>query len=476
MTIALQNLREVAIAELVVSDEFPLRLERPHVRELADSIAELGCIHPPLARAEPNGDYTLGPGEDRVAAHVLLGLSTVIVRLIHCEDHELELLREAENRVRRKESSAELLEMVERLTAERDKANEALVSMADANDGREELHALREAADDMPGTERMLAECLDRIVEDDPDPDGLIDEDPEPGRKGRPKSARMRAVERVAAETGRNPDSVRKAVEREEKRREKASVECWGREQAPEWLEPVLALRKTITGVYDRMKAAAGTLTATKLDMTHEREELRNTARAIRARRPAAVCAWCKNVDRYVTDCTGCQGRGWISEEMFEQVPDVLRDPRKAMVQGQEVELEYNPPHNPPLGSYGPEGGADHGEVEIAEDVRCKGCGLTADLCECECNFQGHVGIGPDADIDGDSELRPLDDISDVPSMEYGELEGRPEPGVWVDGMRRTDLESAEDSGIDLDVPADPDGNEDSGIDLDDGPSLEDML
>lgn len=429
MTIALQGLREVAIDNLIVSDEFPLRLERPHVRELADSIHELGCIHPPLARQEPDGAYTVGPGEDRVAAHVLLGLPAVTVRLIACEDHELELLREAENRMRRKESPAELLEMVERLTAERDRARELEASASsDATALRDELSELEAKAGGvavaaMVRDNTPLAPLVDGdysvVLGDDgkfrveqPDDDGLIDEDPPPRKGGKPKTDRMRAVERVAAQTGRPVETVRKAVEREERRREKASIELWGREQPPEWLEPVLALRAAISGVYDRLKGAAGTLTKTRLDLGDEREALKTTARAIRSRRPAAVCAWCKNVDRYVVDCTACKGVGWISEEMLEQVPEALRDPRKAMVQGQEVELEWEPlaivataqeladmsennEHEEDLGLAAMD--------ERSEDAQCLACGLTADLCECAESFAGSVGVDPEAEYEPDN-------------------------------------------------------------------------
>lgn len=313
--------QEVSIADLVCSDDFAARLERASVRAMADSIAKVGLIHPPLVRAR---DGAVGPGEDRIAAHVLLGRPTVVARLIECTDEELDAMREQENAVRRKESAAELAAMV------------ALHIDAPADIGAA-TGPIVEMWDVAPPAE-LVAEVAAAVERDD----RITTR-----RRGRPRTPKNAAVAKVAGDTGRSPEAIRKALEREQARQQAGAVETWGRPQPEAWLEHVSDMRATLTEGADKLKITVARLKRSRtlgIPMDELREQLREAGRAIRGARPAAVCAWCKNLPDLVGNCTACKGLGWISEELAEQIPEALRDPRQVMVQGFQYEVPMPEP------------------------------------------------------------------------------------------------------------------------------------
>lgn len=342
--------QEVEIANLVCSDGFEARLQTADVREKAASIGQVGLIHPPLVRAS---DGRVGPGEDRIAACCLLGWSSITVRLIECSDDELEALREHENRVRRKESGAELLEMVTSVELAGPLPVDFAIepgSIQAHPDAQLEGVAPFEAEDyffppamsaamsaPLESTPVEPAEAL-RALRDAHA--GVIEsEDPgdPPAQGGRPRGKRGKAIAKVAEQTGRSPEAVRKALEREAKRIEKLAIETWGREQDPEWMKRVVEQREELTLAADKLKAATSGLTRLAtlgIDMLDRREEIRALRRALRDARPACVCAWCKNLAELVEKCTACKGLGWIPESLAAQIPEQLKDPRAVMVHG----------------------------------------------------------------------------------------------------------------------------------------------
>jgi ParB-like chromosome segregation protein Spo0J len=300
MTIEIIGEAYLELGELVCSDGWAERLERKHVRELAENIKGLVLIHPPMVRSS---DRVVIAGEDRVAACALNEETHVRVTLVECDDAELEAIRAAENRHRRSESGAELLQLLE-------EAEQAIAA---------------------PPAPEEAAEPVKR------------------GR-GRPKGSRNQAIERVAAETDRSVDAVRKAVDREERTRELATIELWGTTQPAEWLEPVLKRRAALTKAAEKLQAAMSTLTTLqKLAPISDQvsyslhERLKEMAAELRGQRPACVCAWCKNEPALVEDCTACGGDGYLSQERAAMVPADLKSPAITVRRGIQVERMPEP-------------------------------------------------------------------------------------------------------------------------------------
>lgn len=289
------------ISALLVSDGFSERLARPNVIKLSESIRELTLLQAPIVRAS---DSRVAAGEDRVAACCLLDLEELVCRLVECSDEELEAIRKAENDCRRNVSADELLAMVE---------EEAEAQLTDA-----EAEAMIEA---MSGTNSVTRGSTAK-----------------PGRK---KEKRTQAIEAVAAEVGRSTEAVRKATERAERKREAASIETWGREQPAGWLEQVSSVRAMMTEAAAKVQAAMAALTRVSDTGVLRPEvglrlyaDLKTEAHALRAARPSCVCAWCKNLPKVVKACTACHGRGYLSEEAAESVPEALKTPVAVMTGG----------------------------------------------------------------------------------------------------------------------------------------------
>lgn len=301
------------ISALLCSDGFAERLTRPNVIRLSESIRELTLLQAPIVRAS---DSRVAAGEDRIAACCLLDLEELVCRLVECSDDELAAIGRAENDCRRNASAEELLAMVEEREAEPMNI---------------EAFAMSPGAEWDPETDPVVVEpSLSRASHEQ-----------QVGRRGRKKTERTKAVEAVAADVGRSAEAVRKAAERAERKRENATIETWGREQPAVWLEQVSSARATLTEAASKVQAAMAALTRVA-DTGILRpevglrlyEDLKTEAHALRDARPACVCAWCKNLPTIVKTCTACHGRGYLSEEAAESVPDSLKAPEAVMVAG----------------------------------------------------------------------------------------------------------------------------------------------
>lgn len=316
MTVEILGDAYVAIANLECSPGFEERTRKPHVIALAESIRDTVLINAPMVRER---DSKVAAGEDRIAAYCVLDRPEIRVTLVECSDEELEAIRSAENKFRRSDISAEeLLARVEAMAPQASAPCECCQGETVATDSGAEcvICGWRQRA---PGDQAPLV------------------------GPGRPKKARTVAMEAVAAETGRSHESVRKATERAAARRDKASIELWGTEQPAEWLEPIQAQRRLLTGASDKVTAAMASLTRLQtrspIDdaLSHELHlALQEKAHAIRALRPACVCAWCKNT---VPDCTACGGRGYLTESQAAMVPEELKAGSVVVVGGKVASL-----------------------------------------------------------------------------------------------------------------------------------------
>jgi len=315
------GLLELDPADLVYSDDFATRLALPRVRELADSIDALINIHLPMVRMS---DMQVVAGEDRLAAHIILKRSTVLCDVVECSDEEVLLIRSAENERRRKEGADEIANRV----AEVERAMAAESYAYETMEDTEPDPAI--AAIDSLTPDALFHMPSDSATFERESAFGLPADfvpaeqrtEPEPVKRGRgrpkgSKKAHALAVEAVAAEVGRTAEAVRKVEERIRIKKECAVLEDWGTTQPPEFLDPLLEARVAFTDAAAKVQAAMACLTrlgtASALRdgvLATSQESLRALAYQLRARRPAAVCAWCKNLSSMVGPCKACNGLG----------------------------------------------------------------------------------------------------------------------------------------------------------------------
>lgn len=288
---------------------FAKRKKEPHVKELAKSIQRGGVISLPVVRAKPRD---LVAGGDRLAALMLLGITRHEVRLVEGTDQELRILTLEEN-VRRRRSdnydamTAELVELTGEQIEER-RAEEP-----------EELPA------NLTGNE-----------------------EPEPRKAGRPKSAKGEARELVAAATGRTPEAVRQAEKRakaEEKAKDDAPaphapmpppVDTFDVELADSVVKDRFASVRAVQGALleaGRKVGAALRLISSSLEggdaiqkaaYTRTWRTVHDAADAIRRATPEAICPWCKCQLHRVDGCGGCGGTGFVSGPALEGISHEL--------------------------------------------------------------------------------------------------------------------------------------------------------
>lgn len=156
-----------------------------------------------------------------------------------------------------------------------------------------------------------------------------------PRGRGRPISGKGRAIRDVAQEKGISEKTVRKIVERSEKRAAKAAesppeIEA-PRDERGQLIPPHLVERwglhreaiELAGRLFRNLQTEIGKLA---VDFDHDswtqvQGELRKTWGSIRVRTPFAICAYCKGLD---PNCVKCRGFGLQSEIEQQSVPREL--------------------------------------------------------------------------------------------------------------------------------------------------------
>lgn len=291
------GLKAIQISKLRLPGDFGIILDQPRIEERANSIEKLGMIHEPLVR---HSDLKLICGRDRVAAHIKLGRGDVMCKLIDCTDEEALELEQIENTERRhdpteqKERRFALLRLYE---------EEARLAPPPANDNNK----------------------------------------PKPGRKKTPVG---HARVRYAKEKGIKPESVKKAEQRENKRkREKEtappSVKTFGLDVDEAELKRLEQVQTFIDLALSNMTAAQGALTRIETNqlpfppgrLQRIKTELHGMSQILKGARPASVCPHCKGVEGLQEKCTCCQALGFVTESQMHAIPAELLDEDNLMVQ-----------------------------------------------------------------------------------------------------------------------------------------------
>jgi hypothetical protein len=163
--------------------------------------------------------------------------------------------------------------------------------------------------------------------------------------RGRPKSSRNIAIDRVAKLLNRSPDAVRKAIERyratpgiPRTSAKTNAIDTLGFRTDPNVIAEATAIHKYVNEIKERLMNARKTthqLTTSGLRFPvhalHRFElDLSALADHLSSFVPRTICPWCKGLPQYSKACAPCRGCGWIGK--MEGVPDELLDKERPRV------------------------------------------------------------------------------------------------------------------------------------------------
>lgn len=284
------SFKVIPLSTIRLPGDFGKRLDATHVAERAKSILEHGLLHEPIVR-RVGKQWEVIAGLDRVAAHFVAEKDIIAVKVIECTDEEAVRIRQEEN-IQRRHS-----------TEERD---------------------------------RLIRERLSVVV---------VEEEAKPAERpkgrGAVKKPKTKARERVAAELGLSPETIRKKEWEDEQAATAANlpleppVRSLGMSLSEKFKEQVGKAQGYIDAAEAFLRQAQGKLTAMAKDagvifptarLQRLRDELHTQAAAIRGARPCSLCPWCKGLDNVQEHCAACQGTGFITKSQENAVPKELLD------------------------------------------------------------------------------------------------------------------------------------------------------
>lgn len=336
------GLKEIRIDSLRLPGDWTRRLASDHVKELARSLDEVPLLQAPGVRKDT---LQILWGRDRVAASHLRGDARIMVNVWDCTDLEALWACDTENAFRR----APDLEARRRLIA----------------------RALAASQDDAPAGAVQQA------------PQAPLDSADAPRKRGRPPSAKGKALAKVASETGVTKGAIEKQLSREAAPKKKPSVkaktrreassevaeeggrtlvypeepaphaplaetpsteaplgtevpiETWGCETDPGVMQMAYHTRRTVDDVVSKLTTLIGAITRAlgdldvggalaSLDLERVRQNLRQEASILRAKRPMAVCPYCKAIPALAINCRGCGALMLVGKAAVDRAPEEL--------------------------------------------------------------------------------------------------------------------------------------------------------
>lgn len=171
-------------------------------------------------------------------------------------------------------------------------------------------------------SETAIAIYLELLAEEKEKPDTK-------GKRGRPKNARGRAIDRLKERLGYSSyHSAYSIVSRWEQERQPVDFETWGMELDPEF---ALEIRQAQESVGPGIAAASQLLEAMEANgLSSRTQPVLDVRHMLEAAFPGVLCPYCKAVLGY---CSYCDGEGW-----YDEVP--TDDPRLLDCEVQWVEFE----------------------------------------------------------------------------------------------------------------------------------------
>lgn len=286
---------------LPTGEQWQALCETYEVQQRALSIDRLTMLQEPGVRKR---DLRVVWGTRRIAAHDVLGYAKVLVKMIDCDDEELEAIKIAENAER---------EHNQRWTGD------ALVQLVEFYERQEQL-----------GGDLPMFQPLHR-------PKG-----------GRPLTAQGKAVQVVSQITGRSKESLRAKIYREKGRAGKLAqvempkpetpdegiIDTLGQELDPAFLLEIAAIRASLIGVQRYLKSAKARLAKLRSDkvafpdayIERLRSNLTDCFRRVGRVVPVSLCPYCLcGVRSDPKTCAACLGAGTVGKEVLENSSKELK-------------------------------------------------------------------------------------------------------------------------------------------------------
>lgn len=295
--------KTVSLSSLELPGDMDRRMKTEKVKALAGDFESLCNLHPPVVRKMGNR-LTLLAGRDRIAAFMCLAYEKVDVLLVDCDDLEAEQIELSENLQRREYDPDERAEM---------------------NDLHLDILTRREEARGVQATPVK------------------------PGR-GRPKTARGKAMATLAEKQGIKPDSIRRQRDRRRKKnkdilakKDQPPIEMFGVEMDDEgqWLAQVEASIKYQKDASLKLSLATRALNSLlsanlpsvfRKDPGDKLEEIVKSISLLRQKLdediPTHLCVACKaSVDfGEGKACPCCNGAALCGKRVVTGSPDELLD------------------------------------------------------------------------------------------------------------------------------------------------------
>lgn len=286
----------VMIRDLVGYQEIKKRMEQPHIERRAESVRELGLLHRPIARKR---DSRLICGFDRCASLLKAGIDDVEVEWVECDDDEFERIRVTEN-VHRRHEPGEATRAIKKLS----KVFEAQISK------------------DEPAEDVRLPIARHEVRE---------------RGRGRPKTVKGKANDKIADVLGIKPESVRRSQERAAaKERQQLAARSkfptFGRKVDDRWLAGTELAKTYIEEAHNKLKAAMSAITKLKnaktpypdgsIQKLYDRIE--ECSNFVKDRVPVSMCPYCKRIPEITSNCSACLTSGFIQRKQKSVVPEEL--------------------------------------------------------------------------------------------------------------------------------------------------------
>ncbi len=286
------GIKDIAVKKLYLPGDFGERLRSERVAKLAQSIDQFdGALNEPIVR---ESDWQLVCGFDRVAAHVYLKRDMCRMKIIQCDDAELEKIRVDENYHRRHYTP-------------------------------EERQAIEDQALSFNPTPMIYYK--------------------KPGKKGPPIKATTMARKEAAEQLGMSPESLRKKDYRRRKslNRAKAPIRDLGMAVDADYRIKVAEAQELLEMSAESIVKARGAIAKLmKSDLPLQKprlmvlmEQADELAEAAKGAIPSCLCPGCKGLGGVQEKCQFCLTAGYITKNQQDGIPDRLWDSNWVQLDGE---------------------------------------------------------------------------------------------------------------------------------------------
>ena len=318
------GVKQVILARIKAPGDIETRRRQPHVIELGKSFEASGGI--PIQNIVVSDKGVLVCGGDRFAAMLNIGIQRADAVIVKGEPEDLKRLTLIENVRRRHGGARHDQEVAELLRVEHPTPAESFPDIADASNDSE------------PSDSPSASSAENHSTHDAQLPNNLLIKSSV--KRGRPKSEKTKAAEKVAAKLGTTSAAVTQAAYRTTKATEPPSeqppaIDTWGLEVPKTIIDRTNLEHAALSAICKTLVQAQVQLTRAEKELGTGYETLRiaihDAAASCKRRLPACVCLWCK-LTKEQAKCVACHARGYLSAGELEVVTD-----RKLLERGKDA-------------------------------------------------------------------------------------------------------------------------------------------